>query len=716
MGDYVLWDIVIAGMVFGASPMANSSSIPQRPSDIHPATWAAENEIARIGIALLDWKLWLKALGIVAIGLWIYWPVLRGGWLWDDDTLITDNHLIHDPAGLWKIWFHPTYLIDYLPLKVSVEWLEWHLWGKETLGYHLVNLGLHLTSALLVWRLFGKFGLKHAWLGGLIFVVHPVMVESVVWISELKNTLSLPPFLLAVCAYIDYQEHGRKKDYYLAVALFLAAMLCKATMVMFPAVMLLYTWWRRGRIGWRDLAASAPFFAISLAIGLITIWFLQYHAMAGQVPKLGGFLSRLTCAGLAISFYFTKCVVPVGLMPIYPKWEVDAASFTQFLPWAYIVGVIAWLWTKREGWGRHALLGFGFFALNLAPFLGFIVASYMRFSWVMDHFLYIPIIGLIGLGVTYLDGKTRRLSPVAFVLGQCLGVALAGFLAWNSHRYAQIFVNGETLWNYTIAKNSEAWPAYNNLGAIFLKEKRNTPEALKLFEEALKLNPDYFEARYNKGLALDRLQRLPEAIEEYKEAVHVAPGSTEARMVLAKALQREGDFGGAIEQYRILQSYAPDKPEIHSALAALLIQMGRFPEAAEEFAEVIERYPEAASPHSDLGNALYLMGQHDRAIAEYREALRLNPDLVEARNNLAGALQHNGHLDEAIKEFGIAVGMDSSNPRLHINLARALAQKGRGDEAIHEYELALRLDPASMVAKTELAALRGSPAGKSAKK
>ena len=207
----------------------------------------------------MSWK-FLPAVLIVLAGLWAFYPALSGEWLWDDGSLVARNALVHDPAGLWKIWFEPSRLIDYFPLKVSVEWLEWHLWQNQTFGYHLTNIVLHILSALLIWRLFGKLGMRLAWLGGLIFAVHPVTVESVAWISELKNTLSLPPLLLAMGAWVDYEEKGNRKDYFLALGLFLVAMLCKTSMVMFPMVILLFDWWKRGRIGWKDLKASLPFF------------------------------------------------------------------------------------------------------------------------------------------------------------------------------------------------------------------------------------------------------------------------------------------------------------------------------------------------------------------------------------------------------------------------------------------------------------------------
>ncbi len=315
-----------------------------------------------------------------------------------------------DPAGLWKIWSDPQCLLDYQPVKASVVWFQWRLWHDDPFGYHLTNVVLHLLGALLVWRLFDKLGLRLAWFGGLLFAVHPVTVESVAWISELKNTLSLPPFLLAMIFYLDYDAQGRRRDYYLALGLFIFAMLVKTTMALFPLVILLYAWWKRGRMGIRDLKTIVPFLFVSLVLGWVTLWFAHRNMSAGQFFVAGGFLSRAACAGLILSFYFSVSFLPVGLLTIYPKWPVDPPSLVQFLPWVVILALFFWLWKKRHGWGRHALLGLGFFVINLAPFLGFNRAPYMHLTWVTNHILYLPLIGLIGLAVSGLAQLLDRLE------------------------------------------------------------------------------------------------------------------------------------------------------------------------------------------------------------------------------------------------------------------------------------------------------------------
>ena len=180
----------------------------------------------------------LKATILVAVGLWIFSPAFNGDWIWDDSMLVKDNETLRSLAGLGRIWFAAP-ATDYWPLTWTLLWIEWHLWGAHTLGYHLCSVALHLTSAFLIWRLLDKLGLRWGWLGGLIFVVHPLVVESVAWISEIKNTLSLPFFLLSLNAYIDTDQGVGKRGYGRALLFYLLAMLCKSSVVMLPVVLAL---------------------------------------------------------------------------------------------------------------------------------------------------------------------------------------------------------------------------------------------------------------------------------------------------------------------------------------------------------------------------------------------------------------------------------------------------------------------------------------------
>jgi hypothetical protein len=492
----------------------------------------------------------LRALMIIAAGCWVFAPALRGDWLMDDDMYLTQNALLGDPARLWKIWFAPGSLIEYYPVEATVQAVQWHLWHLNTLGYHLTNLVLHLIGALLVWRLLDKFGLRFAWLGGFLFAVHPAVVESVAWISELKNTLSLPPFLLAMCVWIDYDAHRRSRDYFAALGLFLLAMLCKISMALFPFVMLLYAWWKRGRIGWSDLKSAAPFFAISLVLGATTLlagdWFRESQLESAANPPIGNFLTHLELASGAAAFYFTKCVWPIRLLFIYPRWPVDAEAFFCVAP--FLAGAV-WFWTKRATWGRHALLGLGFFFLNLAPFIGLTSVTYMQFTWVMDHFLYLPIIGLIGLAIAALeDIEGKFTAPMCNVMGALTAIVVA-LLALGSHEYAETFIGPEALWSYTLAHNPGTYLAHNNLGNVLLETDRPAA-AIAEYETALRLNPSMAEAYSNLAFALNETGHTSEAITNYEQALKFVPHFGIAQGNLADLLAHEGRVPEAIAHYQ----------------------------------------------------------------------------------------------------------------------------------------------------------------------
>jgi tetratricopeptide (TPR) repeat protein len=534
-----------------------------------------------------------------------------------------------------------------------------------------------------------------AWLGGLIFAIHPAQVESVAWIAELKNTLSLPPFLLAMCAYLDYEERGKSKDYWLALGLFLVAMLCKLSVVLFPLVILLYIWWRRDRISWNDLKMSAPFFGVSLALGLITIFSGIYdvrfnHADPGAMP-VGGLLARLVAAGLSFSFCFSKSFLPVGLLPIYPKWPIDLSSPVQFLPWLVFGGVIYWCWTLRHTWGRHVLLGLGFFLINLGPCPGFIPAPDMAFTWVMDHFLYLPIIGLIGLVVAALGQMKEQLPGSLQTCGIGLIAVVLAVTAFQSRSYAKLFINSETLWTYELRHNSEAYMAYSNLSKALVQTGR-TPEAIELCEEALRLKPDAM-AHNSLGVALQQTGRVTEAIEQFEQALKISPGEEMAHYNLGIASLKTGQVSQATEQFEQALQINPADADASYNLATVLLQTGRLPEAIEQYEQCLQIEPDNAEAHNDLGSALAQTGRLPEAITQFEQALQIKPDDANAHNNLGLALLQTGQGAEAMEQFEQALRIKPDYAEAHYNLGNSLFQAGRVLEAIGQYQQALQIKP-----------------------
>lgn len=593
----------------------------------------------------------LRALALALVCLWIYQPCLHGTWLWDDGLEVAQNPMVQSAGGWWQAWVHPQGM-DYFPLKGTFEWLEWRLWGADPFGYHLTSLALHVAGALLVWRLLGMIGVPAAFLGGLLFAVHPLAVESVAWISELKNTLSLPPLLLAAIAFVEFDRSRRRRDLARSLAWFLASLLCKTSTVMLAFVILLYAWWRRGRVGARDLRDAAPFFGIAAALGLVTVWFQSTRAigLAGTPQPL---LGRLAEAGWSIADYARLFAWPAGIAPIYPPAGASAAAL---LPWLGLAGLLALLWLRRASWGRHAMLGAGWYLLNLAPVLGVVPMAYWRVSPRADHFAYLPMIGLAGLAAAALGRALRAADRraggrlgVRIALAILPGAALAA-LALESHACAAHYRDEASLWSFAVERNPAAWLARNNLGKVLLQEGR-TAQAQAQFMAAVALQPDSPEAHANLGNALGAQGREEEARAQYAAALAIDPAFEGARYDLGLSLLRSRRFAEAAGQLEAALKLDPGHAQARNSLGLALAGMGRLGEAVEQYQEALRADPRLAEAHLNLGNILFRQGRLEEAVAEYREAIRISPRYAGAHYNLSQALLRMGRQDEARAEL-----------------------------------------------------------------
>ena len=259
---------------------------------------------------------------------------------------------------------------------------------------------------------------------------------------------------------------------------------------------------------------------------------------------LAGSFIAFALAGQSLSFYFTKCFWPVE--PAAHLSQVAARSLVAAsvsCPGSILVGVIYWLWTETARiWSRMFCSGLGFFILSLVPFSGLHPVSYMSFTWVMDHFLYIPIIGLIGIVVAGIESVDARLSVSVHPLSTGILTVIMGLLAFESHWYAAAFTSEETFWNYTIDRNPGAWLAHNNLGKLLL-QAGESEQAMEQFNAVIQLKPELGEPYNNLGNALVQLGRIPEASAAYNESLKRDPYSPETNNNLGILVGPNGTYG-----------------------------------------------------------------------------------------------------------------------------------------------------------------------------
>ena len=647
----------------------------------------------RRACSLRRWE-WFWAALLIAFVFIAYVKVFRADFIWDDESHLTQNPCVVGPLGLKEIWTSTQAV--YYPLVLTTFWTLHKFIGLNPFPYHLLNVLLHAASAILLWRILQLLKIRGAWLGAALWALHPVMVQSVAWVTELKNTQSCLFYLLSIFFFLKWNEaprttristiedkeemfpnHPRNPCYprfILSLFFFVLATLSKPSVVMLPVVLALCLWWWRGRIGWKDAVSLIPFLLISALASAWTIWEQKFHASAVGPEWAQSWPERLIIAGRAIWFYLAKLFWPHPLIFIYPRWEIHPSQWMAYLPLlAATAGLIVLRLLPGKS-GRAAFFAAAYYVISLLPVLGFFDVYFFRYSFVSDHFQYLASMGPLALagaamteGFGRLAGAASLSRGVVFLrVGLCtIVLVLLAVLTWQqSATYHDLI----TLYTRTLAKNPSCWMAHYNLG-IALHDRGETDDAMTHYREAIALRPLYVEAHYN----------------------------------LARLLAEKHEFADAIDHYEAALTINPTDAEAHNNLGVTLFQSGRVDDAIAHYEKALVIRTDYADASCNLADALLSKGDIDGAIARYLACVAVLPNNADAQYNLASALFRKGRTDEAIAHYQKTLELIPQNADAHANLGSAFLAKGRIEDAIAQYREALRIAPQNVAALSNLA-------------
>ena len=645
-------------------------------------------------------------LAFLALGLLVvvcYLPaMLWGGFVWDDNLYIKVDP-VRDVSGLWQIWFSPSSIDGeghYWPLVYTTFWLEHKLWGFDPTGYHIVNVMLHLVNTLLVWHLVRRLAVPGAWMVAAVFAVHPLHVESVAWVIERKDVLSGLFYLAAALGWMRFVEQPHSRRYALPLVLYAAGLLSKSIVVTLPVALLIWHWWKQGRVTSTDLLRLVPFCVVGL---VITIGDLSFSRSVVPVSFDYSLAERALIAARALWFYTGKLLWPTSLAVIYPRWDIYVADP---LAWGYLIAAVALavvLWHFRSQLGRGPLAGALFFVVTLSPVLGFVDYGYMKYAFVADRYQYLAGIGVMAVVIGAAAYGVGRLSSLwqRGVLGVAAVVLVVlGMLTW---RQASIYRDEETFNRHVIALNPQARNAYRHLGNALYKQKRYE-EALDAFRVAVAQRPNYAKVHVGLGSVLNKLGRFEEAETHLHRAIALDPKAKHSHLRLGNALYEQGRYAEAVDTYRVATEQHPDDAVAHSNLGMALNKLKRYKEAETHLRRAIALDSKTKHGHRHLGNALYEQGRYAEAVDAYFVSIEQSPDDAVAHSNLGAALNKLERYEEAETHLRRAIALDSKTKHGHRHLGNALYEQGRYAEAVDAYRVAAEQRPDDAVAHASLGA------------
>ena len=684
-------------------------------------------------------KTLFNACLVVLATLFSHWQSISGGFIWDDDAHVT-RQFLRSLNGLWQIWFKLGATQQYYPIVHSTFWIEQALWGDNAALYHLTNIVFHIIVVFMLVAVLKQLAIPGAWIAGFIFALHPVHVESVAWITEQKNTISAIFYLITALFYLKFDSNRQIKYYTYASILFIIALLSKSVTATLPPALLVLFWWRRGKISFKnDVIPLIPFFIIGICGGIFTAWIEKvyigaqgsdYQSAVQLTP-----LTRCLLAGHVILFYLSKLLWPTNLTFIYEHWSISASDYTDYIYTFSVIIILALLVRyaitggnrkSYDTFSRAPLAGFLFFAGTLFPVLGFANVYPFMFSYVADHFQYLASVGIIVPLCAYITIRLEKLSDdfysIIHVLGGCI-IALFGFLSFLQ---CNIYKNGETLYRDTILKNPSCWMAHNNLGAILLSQGKQE-EAKIQFSTALKIRPDYPDARSNMcsvliregnlkealvnaqeakrlrpsspenlnnlGIVLFNLGRNDESIAIYNEAIRLRPEYPEVLNNLGNALVQSGKKQEDLDCYIKAIKFKNDFPEAYANISILYLGSGHIVEGINCYEQAVKLLPASSNYHKALGLAYSNAGRINDSILQLQESLKLNQLDWEAWYFLANTLVAGNKYTEAEMPYLNSIKLKPDNVGAENNLASIYYKSGNYTDSILHYKLAIRLNP-----------------------
>ncbi len=563
----------------------------------------------------------------------------------DDKGYVTENR--HVQQGLTQetlLWaFTSTSASNWHPVTWLSHALDCELFGLDPAGHHLMSLLFHVLNSLLVFLLLARAtgATGRSFLVAAIFALHPINVESVAWVAERKNVLSMFFFLLTLVAYGWYARRPQIGRKLLVALLFILGLAAKPMIVTLPFVLLLVDFWPLQRVlGWdgpcqafpvpqlrfqRLVLEKWPFLLISVGSSVVTMIAQKGSFTIDQNMKLH---VRLMNALYAYSMYVAKLVWPVHLAPYYPYEGLRLSLWQVLTCGLFLASVTLWVWRERSR--TYLPVGWLWFLGTLIPMIGLVQVGDQAMA---DRYSYLPLIGILVLavwrGADFV--QSRRWSLRAFAVASIIILAILSLLTWKQIGY---WHSSYELWSHTLTVTKDNYLAEDLIGMDLLEEShqagsvRYADEALAHFQNAVRINPMDAIGHLDLGAALQDRGQLQEAIQQYRMALAPARDPHVIVMSLANLVLVYSQLGDRT----LARKYCGEilRREPHNQFALEHLEELNLEERIQLLDQSVSAHP-SAKAYLDLGQLQEVAGQIAEARVSYRAAVKLDPKSPEGK-------------------------------------------------------------------------------------
>jgi protein O-mannosyl-transferase len=601
----------------------------------------------------------LLPASLLLIALSIYMPALYYPFLmWDDGVYVTNNQLLQN--GDLKALFFSYYDGHYHPLTLLSLKADFLIAGLHPAWYHGMNLLLHMLCVYLVFRLIRRL-LKDdaaAWFAALIFAVHPLQTEAVVWISARKDLLYAFFFFIALHCYVAYREERKTSRFVLSWLFFLLSVLCKEQAVMLSPLLFVVDYFLKKDFRKVSLyLEKIPFFIASAFFGMLSIY---AQRETGYIRPFEGdtvdFAARLVLGSYGLLFYLIRLIAPLSLSAYYPyPFDVEQPVPAQMFlfPIVLFLGIVL-IFFFRKKIPREVITSLLIFVIPLLVMLRFFHANPGDIV-VADRYTYVPVFGAALLaGFLYLRFRKWQKLKVFFVAI----LVLSGFFIAKTIIRSRVWSDSLVLVNDILSKHPDVYTALNCRGSIYLEEHK-FDNALADFNRALQINPHNDRAYANRGLLFAKTGRHDAAVADFNVALELDP----------------------LNQAALLNR------------ARIFALSGETEKAKRDFSTLIRMNPFLAAAYSGRGMQLSATGSYEEALRDFDKALQLDAGDVQARSGKAYVYYYTGRFEASVREFSSALKYAEQKSPVFFGRGLAEYQMKNFDAAAADFTSALDENP-----------------------